>query len=67
MEGECIGLSAVQGYYPPRLQFDVRLKNNTGNFWYVFSYGGLLRATKEKIDYPQYDLGVLPQSPLFSS
>jgi hypothetical protein len=50
MEGECTGLSAVQGYYPPMLQFDVRLKNNTGNFWHVFSYGGLLRATKEKTD-----------------
>ena len=49
MEGECIDLSAVQGYYPPRLQFDVRLKNNTGHIWVVFGYGGLLRATKEKI------------------
>ena len=50
MEGECIDVRAVQGYYPPRLRFDIRLKNNTSNFWYVFSYGGLMRASKEKID-----------------
>ena len=50
MEGECLGLRALQSYYPPRLQFDIRLRNNTGNFWYVFGYGGVMRATKEKID-----------------
>jgi len=49
MEGEVIDVRALQSYYPPRLQFDIRLKNNTGDFWYVFSYGGLVRATKEKI------------------
>ena len=29
MEGECIGVRALQGYYPPRLAFNIRLKNNS--------------------------------------
>ena len=50
MEGECIGVRALQGYYPPKLAFDIRLKNNTGEYWLIFGYGGHVIATDERID-----------------
>lgn len=48
LEGECVDVEAIQGYYPPILQFDVRLKNDAGNYWYFFGYGGLLHIKKDK-------------------
>ena len=50
MEGECIGVRALQGYYPPRLAFDIRLKNNKDYHWFIFGYRGYVRATDERID-----------------
>jgi len=49
MEGECTEIKAVQGYYPPLLGFDIRLKNNTDFYWYVFSYVGLMRTYRKKV------------------
>ena len=50
MEGECIGVKALQGYYPPRLVFNIRLKNNSGYHWSIIGYGGHVIATDERID-----------------
>ena len=50
MEGECIGVRALQGYYPPKLAFDIRLKNNKDYHWFIFGYRGYVRATDERID-----------------
>ena len=50
MEGECIGVRALQGYYPPKLAFNIRLKNNTGEYWLIFGYGGHVIATDKRID-----------------
>lgn len=50
MKGECVDVRAVQGYYPPRLRFNVRLKNDTNNLWYIFGYGGLVQLYEEKIE-----------------
>jgi len=57
MEGECIGVRALQGYYPPRLAFDIRLKNNTGEYWIIFGYGGHVKATDERIDIGTIETG----------
>ena len=57
MEGECIGVRALQGYYPPKLAFDIRLKNNTGEYWLVFGYGGHVKATDERIDIGTIETG----------
>ena len=57
MEGECIGVRALQGYYPPKLAFDIRLKNNTGEYWIIFGYGGHVKATDERIDIGTIETG----------
>jgi len=57
MEGECIGVRALQGYYPPKLAFDIRLKNNTGEYWLIFGYGGHVKATDERIDIGTIETG----------
>jgi len=57
MEGECIGVRALQGYYPPKLAFDIRLKNNTGEYWIIFGYGGHVKATDERIDIGTIEIG----------
>ena len=50
MEGECIGVRALQGYYPPRLAFNIRLKNNSDFHWFIFGYEGHVIATDKRID-----------------
>ena len=50
MEGECIGVRVLQGYYPLKLAFDIRLKNNTGEYWLIFGYGGHVIATNKRLD-----------------
>jgi len=57
MEGECIGVRALQGYYPPKLAFNIRLKNNTGEYWLIFGYGGHVKATDERIDIGTIETG----------
>ena len=57
MEGECIGVRALQGYYPPKLVFNIRLKNNTGEYWLIFGYGGHVKATDERIDIGTIETG----------
>ncbi|MEA2033674.1 MAG: hypothetical protein U9N41_08850 [Euryarchaeota archaeon] len=48
MEGEFVGIRAEQGYYPPRLEFDVRLKNTEDIIWHTFAYKGVIKLEPNK-------------------
>ena len=43
MEGELVDIRAKQGYYPPRLEFDIRLKNTEDGIWHIFAYKGIIK------------------------
>ena len=43
MEGELVDIQAEQGYYPPRLEFNIRLKNTEDRIWHIFAYKGIIK------------------------
>lgn len=42
MIAELISIKGQQGFYPPRLEFTIRIKNDDYSIWYVFAYKGEL-------------------------
>jgi hypothetical protein len=44
MKAQIVNLEAIQGHYPPRLRFRVRLKNDTDNYWYIYGISGSMRT-----------------------
>jgi len=55
MKAEIVDLKAIQGHYPPRLRFHVRLKNDTNNYWYIYGISGLMTTH----DPPRVQLGTI--------
>jgi len=41
MKGELLITRAEQGYYPPRIEFGIRLKNDEAVVWHNFTHKGI--------------------------